>query len=43
MAERFPKSRRANFDGSPQTCLLPLKKALPAQGFFWGANQACVT
>jgi hypothetical protein len=29
---RFPKSHRANFDGSPQTCLLPLKKAVPAQG-----------
>ena len=36
---RFPKSRRANFDGSPQTCLLPLKKALPAQGSLSGRKR----
>jgi len=39
--DHFPKSRRANVDGSPQTCLLPLKKALPAQGSALGPR--CVS
>jgi hypothetical protein len=38
---RFPRSRRASFDGSPQTCLLPLNKALPAQGTSLGPR--CVS